>query len=75
VGPSTRASPPQKKGETFEDTLHVLEQYADAIVIRHPQIGAAKHAANVISVPVLNAGDGACEHPHRVAGLLLHEVS
>lgn len=52
-----------KKGETFEDTLHVLEQYADAIVIRHPSIGAAQQAADFVSIPVLNAGDGAGEHP------------
>ncbi len=52
-----------KKGETFEDTLRVLENYADVIVIRHPQIGAAKRAADLVSIPVLNAGDGAGEHP------------
>ncbi len=51
------------KGETFEDTIRVLEQYADAIVIRHPQIGQAARAANVASIPIINAGDGAGEHP------------
>lgn len=51
------------KGETLADTIRTLEQYSDAIVLRHPQIGAAKLAADYASVPVINAGDGAGEHP------------
>jgi len=51
------------KGETLADTIRTLEQYADAIVLRHPEIGSAKNAADYASVPVLNAGDGAGEHP------------
>jgi carbamoyl-phosphate synthase/aspartate carbamoyltransferase/dihydroorotase/carbamoyl-phosphate synthase/aspartate carbamoyltransferase len=51
------------KGETLADTVRTLEQYADAIVLRHPKIGSAKLAADYASVPVLNAGDGAGEHP------------
>lgn len=51
------------KGETLEDTVRVLEQYADAIVLRHPELGSAQRAANAASVPVINAGDGAGEHP------------
>ncbi len=51
------------KGETLEDTVRVLEQYADAIVLRHPQLGAAAQAAKAASVPVINAGDGTGEHP------------
>jgi carbamoyl-phosphate synthase/aspartate carbamoyltransferase/dihydroorotase/carbamoyl-phosphate synthase/aspartate carbamoyltransferase len=51
------------KGETLQDTMRTLEQYADVIVLRHPQIGAAKAAAEAASVPVINAGDGAGEHP------------
>lgn len=51
------------KGETLADTVRTLEQYADAIVLRHPEIGSAKLAADYASVPVLNAGDGAGEHP------------
>ncbi|PIE82235.1 MAG: aspartate carbamoyltransferase [Chloroflexi bacterium] len=51
------------KGETLADTVRTLEQYADAIVLRHPDIGSAKLAADYASVPVLNAGDGAGEHP------------
>ncbi len=51
------------KGETLADTVRTLEQYCDAIVLRHPDIGAAKVAADYASVPVINAGDGAGEHP------------
>ena len=51
------------KGETLEDTMRVLQQYADVIVLRHPQIGAAKRAAAAADVPVINAGDGPGEHP------------
>ena len=51
------------KGETLVDTVRTLEQYADAIVLRHPEIGSAQTAADYASVPVLNAGDGAGEHP------------
>ena len=51
------------KGETLEDTIRVIDGYADAIVLRHPEIGAAARAASVARHPVLNAGDGAGEHP------------
>ena len=51
------------KGETLADTVRTLEQYSDAIVLRHPEIGAAKIAADYAEVPVINAGDGAGEHP------------
>ena len=51
------------KGETLADTIRTLEQYADAIVLRHPDNGAAQIAAEYASIPVLNAGDGTGEHP------------
>ncbi len=51
------------KGETLEDTVQTLGQYADVIVLRHPEVGAAKRAAAVSNVPVINAGDGVGEHP------------
>lgn len=51
------------KGETIEDTIRIVEGYADAIVLRHYEQGAARRAAAVASVPVLNAGDGPGEHP------------
>jgi carbamoyl-phosphate synthase/aspartate carbamoyltransferase/dihydroorotase/carbamoyl-phosphate synthase/aspartate carbamoyltransferase len=51
------------KGETLADTVRTLEQYSDVIVLRHPEIGSAKTAAEYANVPVINAGDGAGEHP------------
>ena len=51
------------KGETLGDTMRTLQQYSDVIVLRHPVIGAAAEAAEAASVPILNAGDGAGEHP------------
>jgi aspartate carbamoyltransferase catalytic subunit len=51
------------KGETIEDTARIVASYADAIVIRHYEPGAAQAAASVIAKPVLNGGDGAHEHP------------
>ncbi len=51
------------KGETIEDTIRVVNHYADAIVIRHPETGAAERAAASSKVPVINAGDGAGQHP------------
>jgi aspartate carbamoyltransferase catalytic subunit len=51
------------KGETLADTVRILDSYADVIVIRHPLEGSARAAADYASVPVINAGDGAHEHP------------
>jgi aspartate carbamoyltransferase catalytic subunit len=51
------------KGETLADTIRVVSGYADAIVIRHPKEGAARLAAEFAAVPVINAGDGAGQHP------------
>lgn len=51
------------KGETLEDSIRVVGSFADVIVLRHFEIGTAERAANVSSVPVINAGDGAGQHP------------
>ncbi|OGH18748.1 MAG: aspartate carbamoyltransferase [Candidatus Levybacteria bacterium RIFCSPHIGHO2_02_FULL_37_10] len=51
------------KGETLEDTIRTFECYSDIIVIRHPEVGSAKKAALVSTVPIINAGDGVGEHP------------
>ncbi|REK62037.1 MAG: aspartate carbamoyltransferase [Cohnella sp.] len=51
------------KGETLEDTIRIVTGYSDIIVMRHTEIGAAKRAAAAAGVPVINAGDGAGEHP------------
>ena len=52
-----------KKGETLADTIRMVESYSDVIVLRHPMEGAAKLAANFTEKPVINAGDGAGQHP------------
>ncbi|ELY53352.1 aspartate carbamoyltransferase [Natronococcus jeotgali] len=52
-----------KKGETLADTVRVIEGYADALVLRHPREGAATMASEFVDVPLLNAGDGAGQHP------------
>src|SRR5215472_11808826 len=51
------------KGETLEDTIRIVAGYADAIVLRHGEEGAARRAALVSDVPVINAGDGRGQHP------------
>jgi aspartate carbamoyltransferase catalytic subunit len=51
------------KGESLADTVRVASNYADVLVIRHPRDGAARFAADYSSVPVINGGDGAHEHP------------
>lgn len=52
-----------KKGESLRDTIKMNEVYSDVIVMRHPVDGAARFAADIAKVPVINAGDGANEHP------------
>ena len=52
-----------KKGESLRDTIKMTEGYADVIIMRHLRDGAAKFADDVACVPVINAGDGANEHP------------
>ena len=51
------------KGETIEDTIRVVAGYADVIVIRHFESGASRKASEVADVPIINAGDGAGQHP------------
>lgn len=51
------------KGETLEDTIRIVSNYVDMIVMRHPVEGAAAIAASVAPVPVVNAGDGSNQHP------------
>jgi aspartate carbamoyltransferase catalytic subunit len=52
-----------KKGETLEDTIEMVEKYADILVMRHPEARAAERAVKVTSKPFINAGDGANQHP------------
>jgi aspartate carbamoyltransferase catalytic subunit len=51
------------KGESLPDTIRTLESYADVIVLRHPEVGASKVAAEYARKPIINAGDGVGEHP------------
>lgn len=63
LGFASTESTSVQKGETLADTIRMVESYGDAIVLRHPQEGAARLAAEFTERPVINAGDGAGQHP------------
>ncbi len=63
IGFSGTESTSVKKGETLADTIRMASAYSDLIVMRHPLEGASRRAANVSAVPIINAGDGANQHP------------
>lgn len=63
IGFSDAATSSSSKGETLNDTIHMVSCYADAIVMRHPLEGAARYASEISPVPIINAGDGANQHP------------
>ncbi len=63
VGFADPDSSSASKGETLHDTIKMVCNYTDLIVMRHPLEGATRYAAEVSTVPVLNAGDGANQHP------------
>ena len=63
VGFSDTSSTSVQKGETLKDTIKMVSNYSDLIVIRHPKEGSARFASEVSSVPIINAGDGANQHP------------
>ena len=63
IGFSEPGSTSAKKGESLADTIRMVEQYADVIVMRHPCDGAARVASEVSRVPVINGGDGGNQHP------------
>ena len=63
VGFSDSSSSSVSKGETLHDTIKMVSSYCDLIVMRHPIEGSARYASEVASVPVINAGDGANQHP------------
>ncbi|RDD37936.1 CAD protein [Trichoplax sp. H2] len=52
-----------KKGESVEDSVHVMESYCDLVVLRHPEPGIVKRVAAIAAKPIINAGDGIGEHP------------
>ncbi len=51
------------KGETFSDTIRIMDSYADVLIMRHPESLSANKAAEVAQIPVINAGDGPNQHP------------
>jgi aspartate carbamoyltransferase catalytic subunit len=63
IGFSNPSATSQSKGESLHDTIKMLSAYVDIIVMRHSIEGAARYAAEVASVPLINAGDGANQHP------------
>jgi aspartate carbamoyltransferase catalytic subunit len=63
IGFSEAGSTSVAKGESLRDTARTVERYADVMVIRHPREGAARTVAEAAQVPVINAGDGANQHP------------
>jgi aspartate carbamoyltransferase len=63
ISVASAATSSAAKGESIGDTALTVSQYADVMVMRHPQIGSAAEAAEVATVPVINAGDGAGQHP------------
>lgn len=63
IGFSDAGSSSVSKGESLHDTTRMVSNYADLIVMRHPLEGSARYAAEVADVPVINAGDGANQHP------------
>jgi len=63
IGFSDPAATSTSKGETLKDTIKMVSNYADLIIMRHYLEGAAKYASEVTDVPIINAGDGAHQHP------------
>jgi len=63
VGFSSAATSSVQKGETLKDTILTVSNYSDLIVMRHNIDGSARYASEVASVPIINAGDGANQHP------------
>lgn len=63
VGFSDFQTTSSTKGESLHDTMKMMELYADVIAIRHPLEGSAQLAADAVQIPVINAGDGANQHP------------
>ena len=63
IGFSDAKTSSQSKGETLKDTIMMVSNYADVIVMRHHLEGAARYASEISPVPIVNAGDGANQHP------------
>ncbi len=63
IGFSDTHSSSITKGETLYDTIRIVSNYCDLIVMRHPLEGSARYASEITDIPVINAGDGANQHP------------
>lgn len=63
IGFSDSSGTSVQKGESLKDTIKTISNYCDLIVMRHPIEGSARYASEVASVPIVNAGDGANQHP------------
>lgn len=63
IGFSDTSSTSVQKGESLKDTILTVSNYCDLIVMRHPREGSARYASEIAGVPVINAGDGANQHP------------
>lgn len=63
IGFSDASNSSVKKGESLKDTILTVCNYSDLIVMRHPKEGSARYASEVATVPIVNAGDGANQHP------------
>ena len=63
IGFSDASTTSSTKGETLKDTIMMVSNYVDLIIMRHYLDGAARYASEVSSIPIINAGDGANQHP------------
>jgi aspartate carbamoyltransferase len=63
IGFSDASTTSSSKGETLKDTIMMVSNYADLIIMRHHLEGAARYASEVAPIPIINAGDGANQHP------------
>ncbi|MDR0866607.1 MAG: aspartate carbamoyltransferase [Candidatus Symbiothrix sp.] len=63
IGFSDASTTSSSKGETLKDTIKMVSNYADVIIMRHHLEGAARYASEVTDIPIINAGDGANQHP------------
>ncbi|MCI9607453.1 MAG: aspartate carbamoyltransferase [Muribaculaceae bacterium] len=74
IGFSDASTSSSAKGETLKDTIKMVSNYADLIVMRHHLEGAARYATEVTDVPIINAGDGSNQHPSQTM-LDLYSIS
>ena len=73
IGFSDAGNTSVSKGETLKDTIKMVSNYADLIVMRHPLEGSARYASEITDIPIINAGDGANQHPTQTL-LDLHTI-